>query len=140
MRIKELTVHLLKTELPSNRKFGLFFACIFFIVSVYFFFEGNLTVAWIFVTLMLLFGLLALSNSEALSPLNILWMRLGILLGSIVSPIVLGAIFFFVFTPIGLFMRLIGHDELGLRMASASSYWKHREPNEPSTDSFDRQF
>ena len=127
-------------ELPSNRKFGLFFAAVSAIASAYFFKEDTHTIAWFFAGLAIVFAVVALTRSDILLPLNKLWMRFGLLLGMIVSPIVLGAIFFVIFTPIGFLMRLFGRDELRLKRKSASSYWKVREPSGPSADSFKNQF
>ena len=127
-------------ELPSNRKFGLFFAAIFAIASAYFITEDSHTIAWLFAGSAIVFAVLALTQSDILLPLNKLWMRFGLLLGMIVSPIVLGAIFFVIFTPIGFLMRLFGRDELRLKRTSAASYWKVREPSGPSADSFKNQF
>ena len=67
-------------------------------------------------------------NSKILTPLNKLWFKFGLFLGKIVSPIVMGVIFFFVVTPIGLFMRLLGKDLLNLKFNSSSkTYWMLRD-------------
>ena len=127
-------------ELPSNKKFGLFFASIFTIVSAYCFIESIHTTAWIFFGLACIFALIGLLKPKILQPLNKLWMRFGLLLGMIVSPIVLGVIFFVMFTPIGLLMRFFGRDELRLKVRGAPSFWKVREPSGPASDSFKNQF
>ena len=127
-------------ELPSNRKFGLFFAAIFVLASGYFFKEGSQSIAWVFGGIAVIFSFVALTKSELLLPLNKLWMRFGLLLGMIVSPIVFGVIFFVLFTPVGMLMRLFGCDELRLKAKSATSYWKLRNPSGPSADSFKNQF
>jgi len=128
-------------ELPSNKKFGIFFGGIFAIISAYFFVKSHVLIGSIFIGLSIIFALLAFTKSEALLPLNKLWMRFGLLLGLIVSPIVLGLIFFLIFMPIGLLMRLFGRDELRLKTKSAASYWKEREPSSsPAADSFKNQF
>ena len=98
-------------ELPSNKKFGLFFAAVFLLSSAYFANEGAYVLTLLFVVLAVTFALIAFTKSEMLLPFNRLWMRFGLLIGMIVSPIVLGAIFFVIFTPLGFVMRLFGRDE-----------------------------
>jgi hypothetical protein len=66
---------------------------------------------------------LGLLNSRILTPLNKLWFKFGILLGKILSPFVLGIIFFLVVTPVGLIMRILGKDVLNLKYNKSKSYW-----------------
>ena len=126
-------------ELPSNRKFGFFFTFIFEVVAAYFYYSDNVTWAYVLCAAALAFLLVTLIKSDALLPLNKLWMRFGILLGMIVSPIVLGFIFFGLFTPIAMLMRLSGRDELRLKYAQKASHWIPR--GEPiKSGSFKHQF
>ena len=109
-------------KISTNKSFGVVFFVVFFLISVYPLLNaGNirfwsLIVAIIFLTL----GLL---NSKILTPLNKIWFKFGLLLGSIVSPIVMGIIFFFVVTPISSIMRILGKDILNLKWNKANSYW-----------------
>ena len=126
-------------ELPSNRKFGFFFTFVFALVSAYFYYSVNLGWAYLFVAVASIFLLITLIKSDALLPLNKLWMRFGLLLGMVVSPIVLGIIFFGLFTPIAVLMRLKGRDELRLKFTHKSSHWVSR--SEPIiSESFKNQF
>ena len=126
-------------ELPSNRKFGFFFTFVFAAAAAYFFYAANITWTYVFVTAVLIFLLITLIKSDVLLPLNKLWMRFGLLLGMIVSPIVLGIIFFGLFTPIAILMRLSGRDELRLRFSHKVSHWITR--SEPiKSESFKNQF
>ena len=126
-------------ELPPNRKFGFFFTFVFVMVAAYFYYSANVSWAYVFIAAALAFLLVTLIKSDALLPLNKLWMRLGLLLGMIVSPIVLGVIFFGLFTPIAMLMRLSGRDELRLKYAHKASHWILRE--EPiKSESFKHQF
>ena len=126
-------------ELPSNRKFGFFFTLVFVMVAAYFHYSDSVTWAYVFVAASLAFLLVTLIKSDALLPLNKLWMRFGLLLGMIVSPIVLGIIFFGLFTPIAILMRLSGRDELRLRFSHKVSHWITR--SEPiKSESFKHQF
>jgi hypothetical protein len=129
--------------MPSERSFGLLFAAVFALVAGY----GWLFKSWVPATLWWLlavaacFGLLAFVMPKVLAPLNWLWFQLGQLLGKIVSPIVLGAIFFLILTPVSLVSRLFGRDELRLkRKASQTSYWLDRAPPGPEPESFKNQF
>jgi hypothetical protein len=126
-------------ELPSNRKFGFFFTFVFAAAAAYFFHTVSITWAYVFVTAALIFLLITLIKRDVLLPLNKLWMRFGLLLGMIVSPIVLGIIFFGLFTPIAILMRLSGRDELRLRFSHKVSHWITR--SEPiKSESFKHQF
>ena len=126
-------------ELPSNRKFGFFFTFIFTAAAVYFYYSANVSWAYVFIAAALAFLLVTLIKSDALLPLNKLWMRFGFLLGMIVSPIVLGFIFFGLFTPIALLMRISGRDELRLKFNEKASHWISR--GEPiNSESFKNQF
>lgn len=126
-------------ELPSNQKFGFFFTFVFAAAAAYCYYSTNVNWSYIFTVTALTFLLITLIKSEALLPLNKLWMRFGILLGMIVSPIVFGIIFFGLFTPIAILMRLSGRDELCLKFTQKASHWISR--GEPITaKSFKNQF
>ena len=88
---------------------------------------------------LVLFFLITAIIPQVLLPLNKLWMRLGLLLGMIVSPIVLGIIFFGLVTPYGVVMRMFGRDELRLKFTKKSSHWISRSESIKS-DSFKNQF
>ena len=126
-------------ELPSNRKFGIFFTFVFAVAAAYFYNSDIMTWAYLFSATSLIFLFITLVKDELLLPLNKLWMRFGLLLGIIVSPIVLGVIFFGLFTPIATLMRLIGRDELKLKLSRKASHWIPR--SEPiKSESFKNQF
>ena len=126
-------------ELPSNRKLGFFFTFVFALAATYFYYSANVTWAYVFIVAALAFLLVTLIKSDGLLPLNKLWMRFGLLLGMIISPIVLGVIFFGLFTPIAILKRLSGRDELRLKLAQKASHWISRE--EPiKSESFKHQF
>lgn len=115
-----------KIKVSSNKSFGIVFFIVFFIVSIYpLFFDGNLRVWSLIVAL--LFLALGLINSRILTPLNRLWFKFGIFLGKIISPIVMGLIFFVVVTPTGLIMRALKKDLLNLRKKDTKSYWIKRD-------------
>ena len=129
----------LKSELPSSRKFGFFFTFVFGTMAAYFYYNADIFLAYAFTTVAVIFFVITLVKSDNLLPLNKLWMRFGILIGTIVSPIVLGAIFFGLFTPIAILMRLSGRDELRLNFIQKETHWISR--SEPiKSDSFKHQF
>ena len=126
-------------ELPSNRKFGFFFTFVFAVIGAYFLYSEIMIWANAFIIAAMTFLVVTLVKSDALLPLNKLWMRFGRLLGMIVSPIVLGMLFFGLFTPIAVLMRLSGRDEMRLRFSRKASHWITR--SEPiKSESFKHQF
>ena len=126
-------------KLPSNHKFGYFFTFIFLIASIYFFFREINIVFYVLGTFSMVVFLVTLFKAEILRPLNKLWMSFGLFLGMIVSPIVMGFIFFIIFTPIGILMRFFGRDELLLKFKTKPSYWTKRN-DDIQSNSFRKQF
>ena len=110
-------------KVSSNRSFGFVFFVVFFVISLWpLKSQGDLRL-WAFI-LSLVFLVLGVLNSKFLTPLNKLWFKFGILLGSIVSPIVMGAVFFIVVTPVGLIMRFLGKDLLRInKNKTIPTYW-----------------
>ncbi|HVM38204.1 MAG TPA: SxtJ family membrane protein [Sphingomicrobium sp.] len=130
-----------KTELPSNRSFGLFVTAVASAFSVFFVVTARPTPAAVAALLAAAAALAAVLKPNLLAPLNKAWMMLGMALGAIVSPIVLAILFFGLFTPLALLLRLLGRDELRLRRAAnGAGYWRLRQPPGPEPDSFRRQF
>ena len=84
--------------------------------------------------------LVTLAKPSLLLPFNKGWMWIGYLLGRVISPVVLGAIFFFLITPIALIFKISGRDELRLKLSKAQSHWKERSPIGPEAKSFKNQF
>ena len=109
-------------KISSNRSFGIVFFVVFILVALYpLIYSGEIRI-WSLV-LSLIFLILGLLNSKILTPLNKIWFKFGIILGKIISPIIMGVIFFLVVTPIGLLMRLLGKDLLNLKYNKNKSYW-----------------
>ena len=116
---------MIKNILPSNRNFGIVFFVVFLIISFWpLLNDGNIKV-WSII-LAIFFLILGLINSRILTPLNIVWYKFGILLGSVVSPIVMGIVFFTVVTPTSLLMKIFGKNLLGLKKNNKRSYWIER--------------
>ena len=109
-------------KLGSNRSFGIVFSIVFLLIAIYPLINNDGLRVWSLI-IAIIFLVLGLINSKILTPLNKLWFKFGILLGRIVSPVIMGIIFFLVVTPIGLIMRIIGKDLLNLKFNKDKSYW-----------------
>ena len=109
-------------KVSSNRSFGIVFFIVFFLIATYPLLKGNDVRVW---SLLISFGflILGLMNSKILSPLNKLWFKFGLILGKIISPLIMGIIFFVVVTPIGVVMRILKKDLLNLKYNRKETYW-----------------
>ena len=100
-------------------------AVVFFIIGIYpISNNGDIRLWSIFISL--IFLLLGIKNSRSLTPLNIIWFKFGMFLGKIVSPLIIGLIFFLVVTPTGIIMKILGKDLLKLKKNNKKSYWIDR--------------
>ena len=116
-----------KIKISSNKSFGIVFFAFFLIISLFPLFKyGNIRI-WAIIPA-IIFLILGLLNSPILSPLNKIWFKFGILLGNVISPIVMGIVFFAVVTPTSLIMRMFGKNLLGLKKDNKKSYWIERSP------------
>ena len=113
-------------KLPSNRNFGIVFFIVFLIIALWPLLKQNEIRIWSLI-ISFIFFVLGLINSKLLTPLNKLWFKFGILLGNIISPIVMGIVFFLVVTPTGLVMRIFRKDILKLKKNSRDSYWINKD-------------
>ena len=109
-------------KISSNRSFGIVFFVVFLLIASYPLSYGGDIRIWSLI-ISLLFLILGLINSKLLTPLNKLWFKFGIFLGRIISPIIMGIIFFLVVTPIGFLMRVLRKDVLNLKYNKDKSYW-----------------
>ena len=124
----------------SDRAFGLVFATVFLLIALYPLFFGA-GIRWWAAVVAAVFGACAVAVPRLLAPLNRAWTRFGLVLHKIVSPVVLGIMFFGVILPTGLLMRLLGKDPLRLAFdPAAPSYWITRQPPGPAPESFPDQF
>ena len=129
-----------EVEGSSDRSFGVVFAVVFALIAAWPLWHGGNPRWWVLVVAAS-FGLLAMLRPALLAGLNRQWMKLGILLGKVVSPIALGVLFYAVISPLGLVLRLAGKDPLRLKFdPAADSYWIRREPPGPPPDSMTNQF
>tara|TARA_B100001063_G_scaffold241007_1_gene267102 strand:- start:4851 stop:5234 length:384 start_codon:yes stop_codon:yes gene_type:complete len=123
-------------KIGSNRSFGIVFFIVFIIIATYPIINGDNIRIWSLVISIILL-ILGLLNSRILTPLNLIWMKFGILLGKIISPIIMGVIFFLVVTPIGILMRILKKDLLNLKFNINKTYWIDKsEPKSKMKDQF----
>ena len=109
-------------KISSNRSFGIVFFIVFLLIALYPLTYTQDIRIWSLI-ISIIFLVLGLFNSKILTPLNKLWFKFGIFLGKIISPTIMGIIFFLVVTPIGLLMRLLGKDLINLKFNNNKSYW-----------------
>ena len=109
-------------KISSNRSFGIVFFIVFLLIALYPLINQGEFRLWSLI-ISFIFFILGILNSKILTPLNKLWFKFGIFLGKIVSPIIMGIIFFFVVTPTGVLMRIFGKDLLNLKYNNNKSYW-----------------
>src|SRR6266850_779600 len=129
-----------EVKASSNRSFGWVFAAVFLIIAVWPLVSGGM-VRWWSLLVAAAFALVTVAAPKLLAVPNRLWMRVGLLLNRIISPIVLAFLFYVVVTPMGVLMRVFGKDSLRLRRnASDTSYWIKRDPPGPKPDSLNHQF
>ena len=123
-------------KIGSNRSFGIVFFIVFLLISIYpLINQGELRIWSLLISL--LFLILGIINSKVLLPLNKVWFKFGIFLGKIISPIVMGLIFFLVVTPIALLMRMLNKDLLNLKFSKNNSYWIEKtEPRSKMKNQF----
>ena len=126
-----------KIKISSNRSFGLLFFVVFLIVSLWpLTYEGSIRIWSVIISAVFL--ILGLINSKLLTPLNVLWFKFGMILGAIISPIVMGIVFFLVVTPTGFILRIMGKDLLNKKYdKEKETYWIKRDT---SIGTMKRQF
>ena len=124
-----MPISLQKQEIKINKKnnitFGIIFFIFFLIIGLYPLVSVGVIRIWS-VVLSLVFLIITIIRPNLFTFLNRSWIQFGIFLGKIISPIVMGLVFFFVVTPIGILVRILKKDVMGLKR-EASSYWINRE-------------
>ena len=128
------------SDLPSNKRFGLFIVTVLLTISLLFYYYGQFIVSAIVGVLTFSTLIICFVRPKMLDGLNRSWMRFGIILSTVFNPFVLGFIFLLFFVPIGLVIRLIGRDELSLKIKPSDSSWKMRGHVGWPDDFFDHQY
>ena len=111
-----------KIKIGSNKGFGIVFFVVFFLISIWPILNDDGIRIWS-LTISLIFLILGIINSNLLTPLNLIWFRFGLSLGKIVSPIVMGLVYFFVITPIAMLLKIFNKDVLNLKQNKKNTYW-----------------
>ena len=115
-------------KIATNRSFGIVFFIVFLLIAIWPILSESSIRVWSLI-ISLIFLLLGLINSKLLTPLKNVWIKLGEFLGKIIAPIIMGIIYFFIVTPIGLIMRIIGKDLINIKYSKEKSYWINRKKN-----------
>lgn len=131
---------MVQTKLPPDRHFGALFTIVFAVLAGINYYRGGHAYLWL-VGASAVIGVVTLVRPQLLRPFNALWMRFAALLHRIVSPLVLGAIFYVILTPVGVLQRITGRDTMRRKTEpQAKSYWIRREPPGPPPESLRNQF
>lgn len=112
-------------KIGSNKSFGIVFFVFFFIVSLFPLFDGGNIRIWSLI-ISIIFLILGILNSKILTPFNQVWFKFGILLGRLVSPVVMGVIFFAIVTPTSIIMMVLQKNLLNLKKSNKKTYWIER--------------
>lgn len=125
----------------KNRDFGYLISAFTLFFCIYSYFKNlSFLITLFFLILFLLITLISLLNPIYLTPFVKYWLMIGELLGRVISPVVLGIIFFCLISPIALLTKLFGRDELMIKRELTSSYWIERQQKTFTEDSFKNQF
>jgi large-conductance mechanosensitive channel len=126
----------MKKNKDTNRSFGILFFIVFSIISIWPILSGSELRLWSFI-LAIIFLIMGITKSRFLTPLNIAWIKFGELLGVIISPVIMGLVYFLVVLPIGILMRVLGKDLLRLKFnKNIETYWNKKE----AKINFNKQF
>ena len=126
----------MKMKVGSNRSFGFVFSIVFLLIALWPLLNNSEIRVWSLI-ISAIFLILGFLNSMLLNPLNILWFKFGLFLGKIISPLVMGFIFFCVVTPIGILMKIFMKDLLKLKYNNENSYWVDKNgPKSKMSDQF----
>ena len=121
----------MKVKIGSNRSFGIVFFIVFLIVALWPILNNDDIRIWSLIV-SVIFLVLGILNSKLLNPLNILWFKFGLFLGKIISPIIMGLVFFVVVTPIAILLKIFRKDVLSLKKNSSNTYWKKKSDYDTS--------
>jgi hypothetical protein len=124
----------------SNKTFGLTFAGVFLFIGLWPFLRHDQSPRSWAIVVSIIFFALSIFASHYLTHLNRLWFKLGLALHALVSPLIMGFLFFVAVTPMGIIMRLLGKDLLRLRRNNSQTYWLERNPKGPASGSLKNQY
>lgn len=127
---------------PTERSFGITFSIVFLLLAAFTYWHRGATATfYTIITVSLVFAVVTLVAARLLRPLNLIWLKFGLLLHKVVNPVIMGLLFFVVFTPMGIAMRAIGVDFLRLKRKPAiETYWISRRGEAIQDSSMKNQF
>jgi len=130
-----------KIRASSDRSFGLVFAAVFALAAFLPLLRSPHQPRWWAAIIAIGFALVALFWPKRLAVTNRLWLKFGVFLHAIVSPIVLALLFYVAIVPVALLKRVFGNDSLRLKAdRAAKTYWITRDPANSALSSMKRQF
>jgi len=117
-------------KLPSNKSFGIVFFIVFFIIALWPLKSGS-DIRIVPLLISLIFLILGLINSNLLKPLNIIWMKFGLMLGKFMNPIIMGLIYYLTVVPTGLILKILNKNLLNIKKKNdQKSYWIKKEKSQ----------
>jgi predicted membrane metal-binding protein len=127
---------------PSERSFGFTFAAVFALLAAFsYWHRGGSNTFYVTIAVSAVFAVVTLAAPRILRPLNLIWLKFGLLLHKIVNPVIMGILFFGIFTPMGVVMRMFGVDFLHTkRKPAAASYWIAKSDDNIPDSSMKNQF
>jgi len=127
---------------PSERSFGITFAVVFALLAAFsYWHRGVSNTFYITIVVSVVFAVVTLAAPRILRPLNLIWLKFGLLLHKIVNPVIMGILFFGIFTPMGVVMRMFGVDFLHTkRKPATASYWIAKSDDNIPDSSMKNQF
>lgn len=130
----------IKSTSQSNKKFGILFASIFLLLSLYSFYLSFFLISLFLILTSITLATITKFKADKLETLHRYWIKFSILLNIIISPIVMGLIFYLLITPVSLISYIFGRDELGLKKQDKKTYWKEKKYIKSNESSFSSQF
>ena len=120
-------------SVPELRKFGFVMTGAFAVLGAIAAWRGRPAAPYLF-ALAVIFLLPALTWPRLLAPVERAWMKLAEAIGSVMTVVILTLAFLIVFTPMGIILRLLGKDLLGLKPdRTLQTYWTPVEADGPAT-------
>jgi hypothetical protein len=126
--------------LPPDSHIGWLIAVVSTIVAVHAYQSASIVLFFSAAVCGVIAALLAMVSPRYLRPLNYFWMKLAQNLSRVVSPLVLGVLYFIVVTPLAVVLRFVGRDELDIRRVSKTGFWRVRDKNYDAQRSLKDQF
>ena len=120
----------------SSKSFGYLFFGLFLILSLWPVLNDN-SINFLFLSISAVFLILTIFKAKILDFLNNYWIKLGELLGRVVAPIIMFAVFFVIVTPLSLLTKLLKKDLLNMSFNASKTYWTNKVKK---IDSMDKQF